>query len=237
MKDMKFKKGIDQIKKISLTNAEKSKMTHNLSLYVDFHMPTRSPFSVLSFLNTMPSKRYSSALASVIIAILISGSVVYASENSLPGDLLYPIKTKIVEPVKIALASTPSARAMVETQLAHNRLNEAEALDKVGKLTPELKKDLGQKANLNILKYNELKKEIEKENSTSSKDKVDKIQQEFDDKINEHTDILNKFNDDISSVKRIGENEIDNDIKMKKGEEYTEKTNSQGGDKIYEKED
>jgi hypothetical protein len=217
MKDLNIKKEINQIRKISLTKGEKSKMLHNLSLYADLHMPIESPFSILSFLKTPLSREISFALASVIITILIGGSVAYASEKSLPGDLLYPVKTKIVEPMKIALASTPGAKARVETELADNRLQEAEALDRAGKLTPELKKDLGDKFNSNVSKFNEIKKDIEKDNSTSSHEKAGKIQEEFDSKIDEHANILNKFKDDFKDTeKRDGKESEKNEDKQNK---------------------
>lgn len=193
MKDLNIKKEIAQIKKISLTVDEKSTMLKNLSAYADVHAPVSSPFSIFSLLNNPLNRKFAYVLASMIIAVLAGGSLAYASENSLPGDLLYPIKTKIVEPIKLAIATTPEAKAKVETEIADNRLQEAETLDKTGKLTPEVKKDLVDRFNSNVSRFNEFKKQINKDESSSSIREADKMQNEFDIKINHHNDMLSRF--------------------------------------------
>lgn len=205
----KIKKGIDQIKEFSLTNKEKSKMLHNLSMHVDSHMPVPSPFSIFPAFDTSLGRKLTFTLASILVALLIGGSAAYASENSLPGDLLYPVKTKIVEPIKLALASSPEAKAKVETELADKRLQEAETSDKLGRLTPELKKDLNDEFNSHISKYYEIKKEIEKDQSTSSLEETGKIQTELDNKINQHADILNKFDDNFKNTENAEKKETD----------------------------
>lgn len=213
MKDLNIQKEINQIKKISLTKNEKSKILHNISVYADFHTPIPSPFSIFSFVNI--NKKLVYALASILIFVLTGGSLAYASENSLPGDMLYSIKTEVVEPIRISMAKTPEEKAVLETDFANRRLKEAEDLNRLGKLTPKFKKELDDKFNNHFSKYNELKKELEKDISTSSKEKTAKIQKGFDDKIKNYADVLDKFDRDIKGIKKVYKGEIDN-LKLEK---------------------
>ena len=220
MKEVNIQKGIDQIKKVSLSQDEKSKMLHNLSLYADVHQPIPSTHSLFSFFNISVNRNLAYALVSIMIAVTSGGTIVFASENSLPGDLLYPIKTKVVEPIKMAMAITPEAKAEVQTELADNRLKEAETLDNEGRLTPKLNKEIAKQLESHISGFYKLKNQIEKNveptlrsvPDATSTDENNIIQKNFDTKMRPHAEILNKFdgnirgfyNSDVSSEKGIG---------------------------------
>jgi len=95
----------------------------------------KSPWTVFSF-NTwvMQHRVVSVAFAAILIVVLAGGGVASASMSALPGDSLYAVKVSVVEPIRVALASTPVAKAEVQAQLADNRLKEAETLAAQGKL-------------------------------------------------------------------------------------------------------
>ncbi len=76
-------------------------------------------------------------LASLMIALLVGGGVSFASENSLPGDLLYPIKVSINEEIRSKLALSVEAKADWEVTRVDRRLTEAEKLSDKGRLTSE----------------------------------------------------------------------------------------------------
>jgi hypothetical protein len=137
-----------------------------------------------------------------MIAVILGASAVYASEQSLPGDLLYPIKTKITEPIETALAITPQAKAEVETKFAERRLKEAEALDKMGRLTPKLDKEISKKFDSHVSDFYKIKKQIQKNDATSSIDENNQIQKDFENTINTHKEILNKFNRDNRGLEK-----------------------------------
>lgn len=198
MKDLNIQKEIEQLKKISLTQDEKSKMLHNLSMYADLHMPVSSPFSIFSYFNTPLKRKLSFALASVMIAVLAGGPLAYASENSLPGDILYPIKTGVLEPVRIALARNPEKKALVETILANKRLEEAEKLEKLGRLTSDRKKYLDDKFESHVSNFNKITRDLDKESKKS-----ERVQKDFDEKMNSHNEILNRFDRDLNGLKRL----------------------------------
>lgn len=66
----------------------------------------------------------------IIVAVLVAlgGGVSVAAQNSLPGDVLYPVKVGINEPVMLALSFSDKGKAAYESELAGRRLSEAEQL-------------------------------------------------------------------------------------------------------------
>src|SRR4029077_6882738 len=75
------------------------------------------------------------ALAALLFCVGM-GTVV-ASADSLPDDLLYPLKPA-AEQVRLALAEAPGDRAGVELSIAEHRLREAEALAGNGRTSDAL---------------------------------------------------------------------------------------------------
>lgn len=88
----------------------------------------------------MRSARFIPALLAVLL--VMSGGVSYAATGTIPGDSLYPVKVKVNERIKTALAFSPAAKARVAVELAEERLKEAEILAVQGKLGIALQKDL-----------------------------------------------------------------------------------------------
>ena len=112
----------------SLTPEERADMKRAFVVFMDAHpvpvatprtRSTRSPFSY-QFLR-IP------AFALAIFALI--GGTTYAAEQSLPNDVLYPFKTKVIEPVFIqGPARSSLAKAKAGQTLVERRLAEAEKL-------------------------------------------------------------------------------------------------------------
>jgi hypothetical protein len=68
-----------------------------------------------------------SILIAVILLSTIAGGTAYASQSSLPGDLLYPVKTT-TEDVRLFLAGNPSMKAELSLKFAQHRLEEMNQL-------------------------------------------------------------------------------------------------------------
>ncbi len=68
-----------------------------------------------------------SIFIAVIFLTTIAGGTAYASQNSLPGELLYPVKTT-TEDVRLFLASNPSMKTDLNLQFAQHRLEEMSQL-------------------------------------------------------------------------------------------------------------
>jgi len=125
---------------IRMTHAERSRVHAALRARMNAQ-PVASPF----FVRNPFAVRFAFALA--LILVVGTGSTAFAAEGTLPGDLLYPVKVSIVEPVQGALQVSDTAKARWNAEVATERLNEAQALAARGTLTPAVSDELA--ANFN----------------------------------------------------------------------------------------
>src|SRR5579884_2343970 len=63
------------------------------------------------------------ATACAALVLLAGGGVLYASQDSLPGDTLYPVKTSL-EQLRVTIAPNAAARAHVYLDIADTRAHE-----------------------------------------------------------------------------------------------------------------
>lgn len=159
MKNLSFNKAIQDIKKISMTPAEKRLileriMSGNASLIKPDQIRAeksnnlsspRSPWNIYSFGISIRKHRFVSVAVIVVIVMFAGNSVVMASYKTLPGDTLYPVKISVVEPIKIAFAGTTVAKAEIRAELVKERLREAEKLAVKGMLTDSVEQKLNQR--------------------------------------------------------------------------------------------
>lgn len=127
--------------KISLTESEKGNMRNFLISHIENSRPAptleRKPVkSDLFFGFNLLFSRY--AVVPIVAFFLLAGTS-YAAQNSLPGDLLYPVKTNVNEKVAGVFATTPLAKAKREAVLLERRLDEARELIVQEKFSPERK--------------------------------------------------------------------------------------------------
>lgn len=137
---------IKQLKNVAkdtrLSAVEKAAIKTQLLRYVQAH-PVRaeafsshfipSPFNINNFRN----KKTLSAF--VIGGLLLGSTVSFAAENTVPGDVLYPVKIHINEQVLAVIAVTPQAKADWDVRKAERRLEEVEKLADEPTVTPEVK--------------------------------------------------------------------------------------------------
>src|SRR3989344_3406146 len=135
MKDEKLKEGIKEIREIKMTAMEKERIFESvINSPILQEQPIKSPWTVFSFISVIHKNRlvyYGSVLSLVVV---LGGGAVFASGNSLPGNVFYPLKVSVVEPIHSALTFSPQAKAEYESHLATKRLVEAETLKSRGKL-------------------------------------------------------------------------------------------------------
>lgn len=86
------------------------------------YIQTSKQINVRNFLRPMPI-----FAAFTILVTLLGGSVTYAAQTSLPGELLYPVKI-VGENLRGDLTFSADARAAWNAQLVGNRLEEASVL-------------------------------------------------------------------------------------------------------------
>lgn len=76
------------------------------------------------------------AIAVVLVLCIASGSTVAASSNSLPGDILYPVK-RTTEKVQGFFTFGQEAKARFHIKLGQRRLNEMQLLEMKGRIIPD----------------------------------------------------------------------------------------------------
>ncbi len=175
----KLTQGIKEIREIKMSAEEKSQILKNI-LGASFQKKKgiRSPY-IYALVPTL-------ALAFCLV-------LVFASSDSLPGGVLYPLKVNVVEPFHSALLVSPVERADYQSSLATERLQEAETLDNKGTL------DAPKEDKLNTLLSNHTKAfdkavvEINQKNPKDPKISAD-IEDSFQRDLKAHSKVLDILN-------------------------------------------
>lgn len=124
MNEENFKKEIKEIQNIRMTEAEKTRMLKKV-----FDAPVESPFVRRAPSFVFAYFRQSQVLVATPLVLMLSfGGALYASDKSLPGDILYPIKTGVVEPMLDVINRAPEKKIVWEEEKVTRRIVEAEKL-------------------------------------------------------------------------------------------------------------
>ena len=149
---MKIKHIFTQLKSIRMTDQEKSGIRMRLidltkanathapqRIQKTYTKPQKSPWGAWHF---VPQFRFASVRvvgAAVLILLITSTGVSFAAEQTLPGDLLYPVKINVNEEVRGALIVSHEGKMDWEKERVVRRVVETETLLKTNKFTPERK--------------------------------------------------------------------------------------------------
>lgn len=160
-----FYKKIGFLKELRLDGKIKNQLRAELVLYLKYHPVRNSPWERLlyqrSFLAIILNKNKLKTMPVIIliIALVAGGSVSVAAENTLPGDLLYPVKVGVNEGVRELFAVSAKAEVELQAKLAERRLKEAAQLAAENRLDAETRMDIesrfknhSEKANKNLAK-------------------------------------------------------------------------------------
>lgn len=142
-----WEKGIEDLKKLKLSSQEKEMMLSRI-LTPSPYVPTVSVWTVFM-------RSHAMALSVFLVLVLGSGTLV-ASEGSLPGSLLYPLKTEFSEPARDLINILPRDSASWQAEKATRRLLEAEVLAVQDKLSPEKRSELEVLFDKHTQKFNEV---------------------------------------------------------------------------------
>jgi len=150
--------------------------------------PVRTPQVVASttwdlawFLSARP------VAAFLVLALFASSAgVSYAAQNTLPGDLLYPIKTRVNEPLSGALSVSASAKAAWAMSVAGKRVEEAATLAAEGRLSASAQNDLQS----NFDQHAQAAVQAIAEQATSSPDTSTEAAIRFDAQLSEYENVL-----------------------------------------------
>jgi hypothetical protein len=151
-----FKK---EAQKIRLSQSEKARMLSNIVGAASAGVSRRTP-SPYQYHYSWFSVRFAMPVALVIIVALGSGTV-YAAQGSLPGDVLYPVKVSVAEPLEGALALSTQAKAKFNASLVEERMQEAEALASQGRLTSSTTQEIESSLSEHAAAVNDLAQQLQ----------------------------------------------------------------------------
>lgn len=152
---------LEKANDVSLTHEEKTHGAHIFKQFIEGKInekealklrrtskKIKSPyFYNVKTLFTSASMSFKKKVLVPLVAILIfsfAGGTALAANESLPGDVLYPIKININEKIEALIASPGKAKAKVAAEHAINRLEEAERLAEKGRLHSIIQAELTQ---------------------------------------------------------------------------------------------
>ncbi len=213
IKNTKLNNGWEEIAMIKMTSAEKKRIYENITSSVLPKQSIRSPWAMYVFVLGIRKNRWASYIIALFLIIALSGTgIVSASEESLPGDTLYPIKVSVIEPIHAALTFSSKAKAEYESNLATRRLVEAQALARENKLDQSKEKKLNDLLDRHTLS---LDKALEKIDKTTSADEVDDIVTNFEAGMNAHAGVLDLINSSKDMPEYSGKNKISKNARSK----------------------
>jgi hypothetical protein len=138
-----LKNFIGGVRVLKMTEAEKEAIKTRLIDHIrSADGSVASPYSRVGPI--FMSRQVSYVLAGALVVLLTMSSTAYAAEGALPGDLLYPAKVKVVEPLEGALSFGAQAKAEWSEGVAIERLDEAHMLASEGRLDATTSAELAQ---------------------------------------------------------------------------------------------
>ncbi|MDQ3245247.1 MAG: hypothetical protein M3P22_02810 [bacterium] len=179
---------------IKLTVEEKRDM-----LGCIMNSPLPSPYTPVHSTWIFTSKTLTYVFASLLILILSTSSVAYASMSSIPGDKLYTIKVKLTEPILDVVAFTPMLRAKRSAHKAIRRLEEAEKLIAKNELTEEHQKELEKRFKKNTEDFDNEVKIAEENFPIEAKN----FKASFDLSLHAHSNLMQEIREVKAETKEI----------------------------------
>ncbi len=119
-----------------MTDAEKASMRARLVSAMEApRMPMQSPYQWLFAPRAL-------SMIAILLMIVVTSGTAYAAQDSLPGGVLYPVKVSVIEPMAVALARSPAAKAEANATIAATRVEEAQTLAAQGSLTAQTAQEI-----------------------------------------------------------------------------------------------
>lgn len=204
-----MKSEFKKLKEIKLSDADKRELFERISLSIaekegkaQFKYPTPSPFYKFSyFINSHHLKVASFA----VLILFFSSATAFASLDTLPGDLLYSVKTNVVERIPMLVYRSPEQKAQYNSQKIEKRIHEFEKLAEKGKLTEKNTGTIEENIHKNFSEFDENVQEIKKQKSEYRKAVVQKFRIENESEAEEEVEheLQNNLEKHTEKIKEI----------------------------------
>ena len=194
----------NHFKKIRLNAEERTKIRVSLIDYLDKN-PVRSPdtnrhvWQRSRIFSLFLTRKGALNMPALIIALIItlSGGISAGANNSLPGDLLYPVKVSINERVKAAVAVSSESEADLALKLMDERLQETEQLATKSDLKAELVAQVDERFTVQADKLKDLIGKFEAEGKTEV---VAKLTANLSALLRVHDQVLSQLREKLANI-------------------------------------
>lgn len=188
-----------KIKKETLTPEEKLDGLSKLKNFIIEH-PVEIKTSIKSpFWRVFLTKQRPFALSSLaLLLIFITGGTAIASNYSLPGDILYPIKRNVNERVEMVVAIGTKAKTEVKIKHAVERLKEAEILSEQNRLDEQDQDEIDKDFSAEAI---EVSRDITKLKDSGREEEAEEVDVKLDIALEKHKIIMLKLSEKIKKQK------------------------------------
>lgn len=191
MEKNKFNKGIKDLKKLGLTSDEKKMLFIKIMKHVDDNpasFPSQKVVPTWDIFQYMFSNsKFAYSIAILLIVLLTGTGTAFAAEKALPGDALYSIKVKVVEPIRGITKLNDSDKAKWESVMAERRLVEAEKLASENRLDENKRKEIETRFERHSDAVKNIEEKLERK---GKKEEAMRANLFFEEKVNVHSKIL-----------------------------------------------
>ncbi|MES3031717.1 MAG: hypothetical protein V4699_00535 [Patescibacteria group bacterium] len=207
-KKFMLEKGKAEMHQVKMTATEKGDMLAKvLAVLSQPGNASGQPKKIISPFVFMGFARYASFLS---LLLIFFGGITLASGHSLPGDILYPMKVKIIEPLQGAFKFSLEAEVAFQGSLATKRLIEAEELINKKKFDSQKQDELGELLKEHTGAFERGIAELDADESVNENVK-DELVTDFEASLNAHSKILDLLHSEENL--KSGNNEISENAK------------------------
>jgi hypothetical protein len=194
MKD-KFKKLINNARKITLTDEERFSAKRILELHIENHPVRNGRKTSLKYERSKIKSILTFKFMPLILALLfaLGGGTALAANNSLPGEFLYPMKVGFNEQTRGILALTKDAKAEYQSDLVAERVEEIQKLVvKNNELSTDVREEVGENFERYMEKALELIRQLE---ASGDFEAATEVSSHLEAILNAHQDLINEISD------------------------------------------
>lgn len=191
--DSKLKKIFSHAARVRMTEEDKLAVRNALLSRTGI-IPLKTPYFI-NLISMMSQSRYSATFIAIIF--VFTGGIGYASNNSLPGEVLYPVKTEMTEKVEGFLVLGEKSKAKHEVKLAERRIEEATILARSGKLEATVQIELQKNIEEHVAKASEHITELTKKDDLSDAIEVTGV---LEDTLEVHSESLARISESTNDT-------------------------------------
>ncbi|MES2223648.1 MAG: DUF5667 domain-containing protein [Patescibacteria group bacterium] len=183
----RLKNIVKKAKGISLSSDEKDSIKHALLKHIEdnplveesgsFQIHKRVSYS--EWVGNYFNNKKLMVPSALLLLLVLTGGISFASSNALPGSLLYPVKI-LNEKVGLAFATDQKEKVKMLTLNANTRLEEAEALYTQGKLDQKTETDLAESFEEDSVQANVTLEHLQKDDKGSSNEEATRFRGDLD---------------------------------------------------------